>query len=65
MFKQLARATQDGLDPAADGALALDKLVPTSLVHRRVSRHLAARQTSGGGESKLPNKRGGDNNPEV
>ena len=65
LFKQLARATQDGLDVAADGSLALDNLVPTYLAHRRVTRHLAARQTSGGGEPKLSNKRGGDNNPEV
>ena len=65
LFKQLARAIQDGLDAASDGSLALDKLVPIHLANRRVTRHLAARQTSGGGEPRLPNKRGGDNNPEV
>ena len=50
LFKLFARATQNGLDPADDGSLALDKLVESLLNHKRVVQHLSPRQAPGGGE---------------
>ena len=66
LFQELAHATQDGLEPDANG-LRLDALVPVHLKSQAVVQHLLQRQipVHGGGEPRAGGKRGGDNNAEL